>query len=255
MVIKIINNYILDTEEFTLGLSASFIVLFSVTIGIFIATRYFKYGDRNFLYIGFSWIGLNSGWWPTSLSFLTTLILGTPLSDSLYFAVGNIGIPLFAMIWIFAITDLMYQEKKKLILLLYGLFVGIFEALTITSLIIYPFPNLLGKVKGPVDVEYAPFYGLYLIAITFSIVLTGIIFARKSIKSKKKINQLKGKFLIVAFITYFVGAIFDAMFPLSEVIALLLIVRVALIISGFLFYLGWIMPNALKGKLIKESTT
>jgi hypothetical protein len=254
-VIKILNRYTLNPEEFTLGLSASFIVFFSVAIGIFIASRYFKYGDRNFLYIGFSWIGLNSGWWPTSVSFLTTIFLGIPLSDTLYFAIGNIGIPIFAMVWILAITELMYQEKKKLILLLYGLFVGFFEAFTLISLILYPSPNLLGEVKGPVDVEYETFYGLYLIAITFSIVLTGILFARKSLKSKKKVNQLKGKFLIVAFITYFIGAILDAIFPLSEVIALLLIVRIALIVSGFLFYLGWIMPNAFKEKLIKEPTT
>lgn len=251
-MINILNSYILNTEEFTLGLTASLIVLFSVAIGLFIASRYFKYKETNLLYIGISWIGLNSGWWPTTVSFLTTFTTGILIPDVLYFAIGNVGIPIFAMIWMIAITDLMYKEKRQSILVIYLIFVAIFEVLTIIGLILYPNINLLGKLNGPVDVEYETLYGLYLIAITFSIVLTGIIFARKSLKSKRKLNQLKGKFLIAAFIVYFIGAILDALFPLSELIALLIIVRLALIISGFLFYLGWIMPAVLKKRFVED---
>lgn len=251
-MINILNSYDLSAEELTLGLTASLIVFFSVAIGLFIASRYFKYKEKNLLYIGVSWIGLNSGWWPTTVSFLFTLTTGNLIPEPLYILIGNIGIPIFAIIWMLAITDLMYEEKKQLILVIYLLFVAIFGVLTIVGLLLYPNINILGTLNGPVDVEYETFYGLYLVAITFSIVLTGIIFARKSIKSKKKLNKLKGKFLIVAFIIYFLGAVLDALFPLSEIIILLLTVRIALIISGFLFYLGWIMPKALKEKILED---
>lgn len=230
------------------GVFGLIIVIFSVFIGIYIASKYFEYKDKIFLYIGFSWIGLNQGWWGPAISFITTITLGISLPDPLYFTISNIGVPVFAMIWMNAITDLMYEKNKKLILILYGVFVGIFDMLLFIALLTDP--AWLGETTSPVDSKYGSIFGLYLIAIVASIMISGVIFASKSIKSGKSLNQLKGKFLLIAFILYFIGAIADALFDLGLIT--LPIIRTILILSGFLFYLGWIMPDAIKKKLIKE---
>ncbi|TXT67630.1 MAG: conserved membrane protein of unknown function [Promethearchaeota archaeon] len=245
---SILTTY-LTTQEIVNGIFSLLIVILSVSIGSYIASKYFKYDDKIFLYIGISWIGLNQGWYPSCISFLTTIISGMPIPDPLYFLIGNIGVPPLAFIWMIAMTDLMFEKRKTGILSIYGVFVAIYEIILILFLFIDP--TLIGETTSAVDVKYSSFFGLYLIAIILIIMITGILFAAKSIKSENVGNRLKGKFLLIGFITYFIGAMADALLNLN--IILLPIIRIVSIFSGFMFYLGWILPDSIKNKFgIKE---
>lgn len=222
------------------------VVIFSVFIGIYIASRYFKYGDKNFLFIGAAWIGLNQGWWPSSVSFLKTVITTEPLVDSLYFLIGNLGVPIFTLGWMYALTNLMYSNYKKQILIGFLVFTVFFEILLLTFLILDP--TLIGEVKGAVDVEYTSIFSIILLSDVALVFLTGLHFGIKSIKSKNEATNLKGKFLLFAFIVYFIGAIADTM-PLSPLFVP--IIRIMLILSGIAFYFGWVLPEPVKHIFLK----
>ena len=58
------------------GLFGLLFVIISVILGLIIAFKYFKNNDKNFILIGFTWVFITSGWYGTSLSFLSALILG-----------------------------------------------------------------------------------------------------------------------------------------------------------------------------------
>ena len=78
---------------------------------------------------------------------------------------------------------------------------------------------------------------------------TGVTFALKTIKLDDPDMKLKGKLLLVAFPAFSVGALMDAAIPTTAVT--LVIFRILLIISAFLFYGGFILPDWMK-KLFKK---
>ncbi|TFF99582.1 MAG: hypothetical protein EU541_04545 [Promethearchaeota archaeon] len=240
-------TYILTDADILNGTFSILVVVFSIIIGIYIASRYFKYGDENFLFIGAAWIGLNQGWWPSSVSFIKTLLTMEPLADSLYFLIGNIGVPIFTLGWMYALTKLMYPKYKTYILIAFSVFMVFFEIYLFTLLFLDP--SFIGIVNGAVDVEYDSIFRLILLSDVALVFITGLHFAVKSIRSKNQATTLKGKFLFIAFISYFFGAIADTL-PLSPLF--LPIIRIILILSGIAFYFGWVLPEPVKNIFIRK---
>ena len=77
------------------------------------------------------------------------------------------------------------------------------------------------------------------------------MFARVSIKSHNPEVSLKGKLILMSFISFTVAAVietFGHLDPLTVVIT-----RSILISSSIEFYLGWILPDWMKKRLLKES--
>jgi hypothetical protein len=71
--------------------------------------------------------------------------------------------------------------------------------------------------------------------------ISGILIARQSIRSEKPEIKLKGKFLLIAFILFVIGAFADAVLLLTVIT--LPIIRIILISSSVLFYFGFILPK------------
>ena len=61
---------------------------------------------------------------------------------------------------------------------------------------------------------------------------------------------LKGKFFIVAFVSWAIGAVMDAALPLN--IVTLTIARIILISSAIEFYIGFILPKIVKKLFLKK---
>jgi hypothetical protein len=91
---------------------------------------------------------------------------------------------------------------------------------------------------------------IFLIIFLLIVVVTGFLFANLSLKSKDPEVKLKGKLLVIAYITFAVGALLDSSLPLNEV--LIIITRLILILSSFFWYGGFLLPKWLKKYLLKK---
>ena len=91
---------------------------------------------------------------------------------------------------------------------------------------------------------------IFLIFILLSTLITGVIFAVKSMAYDDKRIQWRGRFLLIAFISFVISAVIDAIFPITALT--LVLARVLLISSAIEYYLGFHMPEGITKLLIKE---
>jgi hypothetical protein len=103
---------------------------------------------------------------------------------------------------------------------------------------------------GIVDGEYISFALYYFLAVLGTFLITGIIFANKSLGADDPTIRLKGKLLIGAFITFAVGIALDGLTPLNFIT--ITIYRILVIIAAFFFYSGFFLPSWLEKLMIKK---
>lgn len=230
------------------GVFSIIFVTISLLIGFIILSRYFKYKERIYFLVGATWIFISEPWWPSSLSFLIALSNGIGLSPEIYFLIGNIFVPLAIVLWLLAFTEFLYSEKRKLILIIFAIIGVVFEILFFSFLFLNS--GLIGELNGPVDVNYKSFIMVFLIIFLLIVVITGFLFANLSLKSKDPEVKLKGKLLIIAYVTFSVGALLDSSIPFNE--ATVIIVRLILILSAICWYGGFILPKWMKKLLLKN---
>ncbi|NVM35035.1 MAG: hypothetical protein HWN81_05535 [Candidatus Lokiarchaeota archaeon] len=235
----------LDTVN---GIFSLIFVAISLFVGVIILSKYFRYKERIYLMVGATWIFISCPWWSSSLSFLVALSNGVGITPEAYFTIGNILIPCAIILWLLAFTEFLYTEKRKLILLVFALYGSIFEILFFAFLFINP--NLIGDLNPPVDVRYNSFIMIFLISFLAIVVITGFLFANLSLKSKDPEVKIKGKLLVIAYITFSFGAVLDSAIPLNEVT--IIITRLILIISAICWYGGFLLPKWMKKYLLRS---
>jgi hypothetical protein len=223
-------------------LSVIFIVI-NVSVGLIITSKYFKFKDKNFIYVGLSWIGISCPYIAAGVSFLAALVnYGVGLPDQVYFFIGIVITPIFIILWNLALIDLLFKKYKKVIL--YG---TILISLTLLSIFLYGlffYIELIGTKEGVSDTDWSDFVKIYFFILLFYIMVTGLAIAWASLKSEDRVIKTKGRLLATAFVLLVFGGIIDAF--LDEPIT-----RVIMMISAILFYFGWIMPEKLKEYLRK----
>jgi len=228
-------------------------VIISTIIGIKIASKYFKYKRRELYLVGFTWIILMEIFWSSAFSFVAALITGKGFSPELYFSIGNLFVPIGLLMWLTAFTDFLYKKKQKVIL----------EIAAITGIIyyiaffyfIFTDVSVIGEMYSPVDAEYRGFALLYLISVLFVFLITGIKFALESLKSDSPETRLKGKFLLIAVISFAIGSGLDGLKPLlfEGVLEIVLVInRLILLSCAIEFYLGFNPPYWMKKLVLKE---
>lgn len=229
------------------GVFSVIFVAISLLVGFTILSRYFKYKERVYFLVGSTWVLISSPWWPSSLSFLVALSNGVGITEVAYFLIGNLLVPVAVALWLLAFTEFLYTEKRKLILSIFAIIGLIFEVLFF--IILFLNPDFIGELNI-VDVNYKSFIMIFLIFFLLIIVVTGFLFANLSLKSEDPEVKLKGKLLVIAYITFSVGALLDSSIPLNE--ALIIITRLILIVSAFFWYAGFLLPKWLKKYLLKK---
>lgn len=230
------------------GIFSLIFVAISLFVGFVILSRYFKYKERIYLMVGATWILISEPWWPSSVSFLVALSNGVGIPPQAYFIIGNILVPLAIVFWLLAFTEFLYSEKRKLILSIFAIIGVVFEILFFSFLFLNP--DLIGDLSGPVNVNYKSFIMVFLIIFLLIVVITGFLFANLSLKSKDPEVKLKGKLLIIAYISFSVGALLDSSVPFNE--ATIIIIRLILILSAICWYGGFILPKWMKKFLLKN---
>ena len=240
----------LDLLDIINGTFSLTFVVISLIIGFLILSRYFKYKEKIYFLVGMTWILISEPWWPSSLSFLVSLNNGEGLTPALYFLVGNTLVPLAIALWLIAFTEFILTEKRKIILIAFSVLGILFEI--IFFILLYVNPNLIGTLTGtpPVDVSYKSFIMIFLLFFILIVVITGLFFARLSLKSKDKEVNLKGKLLVVAYITFLIGSILDSSLPLNELTVIF--TRLLLIVSAICWYGGFLLPKWMKKLFLKK---
>ena len=226
------------------GIFSLLFVISSFIVGLKIMLKYRVFKDRKFILVGISWIGISEPWWPSSVGFLVALINGTGISIEAYLLIGHVFLPFFLTAWLIAITDFLDMEKKNFIILLYIIISIIFEIL----IFFYMFTDIsMCAVKlSPTDVDFGPLLIIFLFFNLSIFMITGLTFAIKSLRSNNPEVKLKGKFLLIAFICYLIGAAIEIIITFPQN-------RLILILSAILYYIGFILPEGIKKRLLKQS--
>jgi hypothetical protein len=232
----------LEMIEILHGTFNLIVVIINLIIGVRIASKYFKYKQINLLLVGIAWIGLGSIYLPSSVKFLMIILMNYYISDTVAFILNHAFLPPFTLCWLIAITSLLNVNVLTRKLLIGGF--CIISIILETTFFLFIFTRNLegiGEFTGVFTIEWTVFSIIYLLFFALIVLLTGILFARESLKSENPEINLKGKFLLAAFISFIIGAFFEVIFPLSYIS--IIITRLILVSSSIEFYLGLLLPE------------
>ncbi|MFX1313296.1 MAG: hypothetical protein ACFFHD_11880 [Promethearchaeota archaeon] len=231
------------------GIFSIIFIVISLLVGFRILSKYFKFNEKIYLFVGATWIFISEPWWPSGISFLLALTNEVGLPTQIYFLIGNIFTPFVIVLWLVAFTEFLYTEKRKLILIIFTIYGIIYEILFFVFLFINP--DIIGELNPPVDVNYKSFIMFFLISFLAIVVFTGVLFARLSLQSDNPEVNLKGKMLLVAYFAFTIGALLDLSIPQNAL--LIIFARLILIISAFFWYGGFILPKWMRKIFLKKN--
>ncbi|MFX1315007.1 MAG: hypothetical protein ACFE9T_04030 [Promethearchaeota archaeon] len=225
-------------------------VIISTILGFFITLKFIKYKKIELLLVGITWILLASPYWSDATQFIIIMIseekeLYTPL----YFFLANAFIAPIHVIWGLAFTNFLYKRQQKKLMAFFGIEAAIFEIAFLVIFFLNPY--LIGDKKSAFVVEWALWVQAYLLFSILLFLVTGFLFARRSIRSDNREIQLKGKFLIIAFITFTIGTIIDVIGAENPTEITIFLARTFVIISSLCFYIGFTLPRFIKELFIK----
>ncbi|TFG23407.1 MAG: hypothetical protein EU532_13530 [Promethearchaeota archaeon] len=231
----------LNQLELIHGTFTLIFIIISILLGVRILIKYFSAKQKELITVGLAWIFLSSGWWGSGFSFLSILLFQQTLDQFTYLLIGNVFIPIAIICWIYSFTSLAYPKLKKKLLIIYILISIAFEIYLIISLFIDP--NSIGIIIGTFYSQPSLIPMLFILFAVLTTIITGILFSRNSIRSENPEVHKKGLILLIAFISFTVGAFMDAVITLTPVT--LIIVRLILISSAIEYYFGFLLPKRL----------
>jgi len=241
----------LEAFDIANGIVLIIFCVISIFVGLRLISKYFKYKKRELFLVGLTWICMVSPWYPATISFLMYLFTKRILSPEAYFIISFVFVPIALVCWMTAFTTITENKNQKLIVSFYFI-LGIIYYVFFFYFLYYTDQSLIGQLKGYTDVQYgALVVSFYLIANVTALV-TGIIFGRKSRHSENPEIRLKGKFIVIAVIFFFVGSTLDATIPHNFLT--FSIYRTFEILSAIFFYCGFILPNWIKKYFIERES-
>ena len=230
------------------GSFALIFVIFSLIIGIKILLKAFHLKRKEYVTVGLALIFLTSAWWSVSLSFLLIIFFNYAIESVLYVILANMFEPVAIMCWIYSFCTLAYPQVKKIVFSIYLIICILYEV--IFTIFLFINPQLIATQES-VFYSHRTLFALSIHVVEIiTALVTGILFAKASFKSNDLKIKWKGRFLLLAFISFSLGAFFDAVIPRTPL--LLVIVRFVLILSVIEYYLGFFLPERLAYWLTKE---
>lgn len=232
--------------ELLQGSTTVIFVTISVILGFKILSRYSSRKQIEYITIGLTWILMTSGWWRGVVNFVSILFFGE--QSSLGVLIDTIFIPIAILCWIYSFSHLLYPKSEKKIIIPFSIIIIIYEILLLSLYSINP--EYIGSAILPFNNIYGILHLSFLFIVIFIVIITGVLFAKRSMKSLDPRIQWRGKFLLLAFSSFAVSSIIDPAFDLTALSVV--IVRILLISSAIEYYLGFLLPKRLERLLIKE---
>ena len=248
----------LGLEEYVQGSLTLAFCAVSIILGSLMIYKYIKYKDKQLLFVGISWILLITPWWPDSISFVLILIGGGDsiyqLADVYYFFIANALIAPIFYTWSDTFSKLVLKDKPKIKKGFIGFCIifAIIAEIVILGMYFLDY-NIMGTRISTFYVDWNPIIMVYLLFASLVLTVTGLIFSAQTLKSREKSIRLKGTFLMIAFVTFTIGTIFDVLLIVPEISWISLIMaRTCGIIASIAFYIGFVLPNSIKKLFLKE---
>ena len=234
--------------EIISGFASIIGLIFTFVLGFIIIAKYLKYKDINLLLMGLVIILASQAWWPYAITLILFFAGADPLTLQMHILFG-FGLQVIALfIGNFVMTNLMWKDKVKLVMALTAIYGALFQ--TVLFYAIFVDPSSFATLEGNLDVSYQSLLALFLFINIMLILFFAFFFFLHVRKSAQPEIRLKGTLYFIAIIFFTIGAILDAILPLS--LPLLVIVRALLALSGFGTYVAFTLPNWAKKILIKE---
>lgn len=240
---------VLDLLEILHGTLTIIFVFISIYLGVRIASRYRVLKKNQFLLFGIFWIGMSTPWWPNIITFIMVLITGGTIDIAIYVVIGIAFLPITITIGLIAFLEVLDLKKRNK-----KIFFGIDVAVNIAYEIyffIFLFIDLsfIASYEDIFILEWSIPSQIYFIFSLVVFLLVGIPFSRVSLHSEDPEIRMKGKFLLIAFISFATGTVLDFAIPSAITY---LIARLILLSSTIEFYIGLILPKWIKRILKME---
>ncbi|TXT59658.1 MAG: conserved membrane protein of unknown function [Promethearchaeota archaeon] len=238
----------LSDLELIRGIFSLLFVVITVIIGIRIILKYFRSKNKTFITVGLAYIFLTSSWWQSAFNFLSLWLLDMPINTYATLFIVNGLIAPAILCWIYSFTMLLYENKKNEILIPFIIVFGAYEVLLIIFLFVEP--SLVGTIGANYIVSRSVITLLFAIIAALIALITGSILSYDALRSTEPKIQWKGRFLLIAFIFFTIGAILDSFSWTS--LFLVIFIKILLIISVISYYFGFFLPKKLANLLIKD---
>ena len=232
------------------GIFTLIFIILSIIIGIRILLKYKSLKRKELITIGLAWIFLTSAWWGGSASFLSFVIFSERLNPFLFLLLSNVFIPIALICWIYSLAHIFYAEKEKVITILIVIIYTAYDFLILVMLLIDP--ALVGNIVGDINSMPTTIPLIFLISAIVTALITGLLFSIKSIRVDNPEIKLKGKILLIGFISFSFASILDAI--VSDIAFILIVIRLILISSAIEYYLGFFLPKALVNRANKNKS-
>ena len=233
----------LTTEMIIMGSFNLLLVMVFIIVGITLTMKYRISKDKNFLLAGISWFGISEPWWPTTISFLMALFTGKGLPIQTYLIINAAFLPIFLTLWLMVTLDLIGVNKKAIPIIIHLIISLILESLFFYFL--FTNVSMLGTTVSPVDIDFGPIAQIFLAYVLIVFLISGFAFAIKTLKMDDPRPKLRGKFLILAFLLFLVGAILD-------LIIYSIINKIFILSSAIVFYIAFVMPEKIEKIFLKK---
>jgi hypothetical protein len=177
------------------------------------------------------------------------MLFEVELNPPLYFFIANAFIAPIHVTWSIAFTNFLYKKQQKKILAFFITEASLYEVVFLIMFFLNP--ASIGFQQSAFVVEWAIWIQIYLLFSIVVLLVTGFLFARTSLKVDDLEIKLKGKLLIVAFISFTIGTVIDVVGADNPTEITILLARIFVIISSISFYIGFTLPNFIKKIFIK----
>lgn len=238
----------LTQVELLQGVFSLIFVIITFILATKIILKYFEKRNKEYLYFSLGWIGMAGPWIPDAITFIMILLTGAPLSPILYFIIGFAFFPPLVLCWLIVFKEFVFSERNKIIMIVYTIISIIFEI----GLFFLLFTDIkqVGVHITPFQVEFGIFMIIYFLFVVVIALIYGLTFSIRSLKIDNSIIRLRGKFVLVGFITFSIAVVVDSILGTIDPMWIIFN-RILLMISGVLFYLGFMLPEWVKKLCIK----
>ena len=243
----------LTTIELIMGIFNFMVMLVYVIVGLRIASKYIKYRQKTLIYAGVAWSSIGTVFLGFSINFIYYLFTGKLVSEVLVWILTSCFVPVGLTFIYFLLADLKVNiQGFKRLIQLYSIITNIiFEIYLIYAYITDI--SLVGISIGAFDGVWQGISALWLLYAMISVVIIVLIIGIDAIKSTNAEVKLKGKFLIIAVVVFLLASILDLNYlRLTDNPYIAGLAKLFMIISGLLFYCGYILPIWIKNLFIEK---
>lgn len=222
-------------------------IIICIIICIILVNIYRESKKTEYLFVGLTILIFSSPWWPSAISMILYGFTNEGLPDEMYFFIGNFFTPFGLISWLIAFTHMMYVDYKYHILIIYSIIAISFEIFLIFFL--FTNPSVIGTISGIVDVSYKSFVMIYLLIVALTLIISGLLFAKETMRSNNPKIKWSGRFILIGFISFNISAVLDGFFSTNPIT--LILVRFLLISSMLEIYFSFNMPKFIEKRLIQ----